>query len=84
MSATPNNQKVILALAPLGGHLKSNSPPDWIVLGRAFDKLLVLDRAGLGRERTRRRSGRQSELAFAFQLSQSTMNSLAPFSVDER
>jgi hypothetical protein len=31
------------ALAALGGHLRSNGPPGWIVLGRAYDKLLVLE-----------------------------------------
>jgi hypothetical protein len=42
MSATPSNQEVYTALAALGGHLRSNGPPGWIVLGRAFEKLLVL------------------------------------------
>jgi hypothetical protein len=43
LSATPSNKQVLLALAALGGHLRSNGPPGWIVLGRAFDKLLVLE-----------------------------------------
>jgi hypothetical protein len=43
MSETPSNKQVLLALAALGGHLRSNGPPGWIVLGRAFDKLLVLE-----------------------------------------
>jgi hypothetical protein len=46
-SATPTNHEVYLALAALGGHLRSNGPPDWIVLGRAYEKLLVL--AGMDR-----------------------------------
>jgi hypothetical protein len=33
-----------MALAALGGHLRSNGPPGWIVLGRAYDKLRVLER----------------------------------------
>ena len=43
MSATPSNQEVYTALAALGGHLRSNGPPGWIVLGRAFEKLLLLE-----------------------------------------
>jgi len=43
LSATPSNKQVLLALAALGGHLRSNGPPGWIVLERAFDKLLVLE-----------------------------------------
>lgn len=44
LSATPSNQEVFLALAALGGHLRSNGPPGWMVLGRAYDKLLILER----------------------------------------
>jgi hypothetical protein len=44
MSATPTNQEVYMALAALGGHLRSNGPPGWMVLGRAYEKLLVLER----------------------------------------
>ncbi len=36
-----------LALAALGGHLRSNGPPGWIVLGRAYEKLLILERSWL-------------------------------------
>jgi len=43
MSATPTNQEVYTALAALGGHLRSNGPPGWMVLGRAYEKLLVLE-----------------------------------------
>jgi hypothetical protein len=32
-----------MALGSLGGHLRSNSPPGWIVLGGAYDKLRVLN-----------------------------------------
>jgi hypothetical protein len=54
LSATPSNQEVYMALA-LGGHLRSNGPPGWIVLGRAFDKLLVLEQGWLaGRRRSDR------------------------------
>jgi hypothetical protein len=44
ISATPTNQEVYMALAALGGHLRSNGPPGWIVLGRAYEKLLLLER----------------------------------------
>ena len=43
LSATPTNHEVYMALAALGGHLRSNGPPGWIVLGRAYEKLLVLE-----------------------------------------
>jgi hypothetical protein len=43
LSATPTNHEVYMALAALGGHLRSNGPPGWIVRGRAHEKLLVLD-----------------------------------------
>jgi hypothetical protein len=43
LSTTPTNAEVFLALAELGGHLPSNGPPGWQVLGRAFDRLLILE-----------------------------------------
>jgi hypothetical protein len=43
LRARPTNHEVYLALAALGGHLRSNGPPGWIVLGRAYEKLLVLE-----------------------------------------
>ena len=42
---------VYLALAALGGHLRNNGPPGWIVLGRAYEKLLVLERGWLAARR---------------------------------
>ena len=44
MTVTPSNREVYMALAALGGHLRSNGPPGWNVLGRAYEKLLVLER----------------------------------------
>lgn len=38
--ATANH--ALLAVARLGGHIKNNGPPGWIVLGRGYDKLLLL------------------------------------------
>jgi hypothetical protein len=47
LSYTPSNREVFMALAALGGHLRSNGPPGWIVLGRAYEKLLVLEQGRL-------------------------------------
>jgi Transposase DDE domain len=60
ISATPNNCEVYMALAALGGHLRSNGSPGWMVLGRAYDKLLILEQGWVaGLKRTgRRRSAR--------------------------
>ena len=55
ISATPSNEEAYLALAALGGHLRSNGPPGWIVLGRAYEKLLVLEQGWVA---ARRRSDR--------------------------
>jgi hypothetical protein len=33
----------MLAIARLGGHIKNNGDPGWIVLGRGFDALLLLE-----------------------------------------
>lgn len=38
----PTNQQVMLAVAKLGGHLKSNGDPGWMVLGRGYVKLRLL------------------------------------------
>jgi hypothetical protein len=56
LSTTPSNHEVYMALAALGGHLRSNGPPGWIVLGRAYEKLLVLEQGWLAA-----RSGRRSD-----------------------
>lgn len=49
----PTNEQVSFALAELGGHLRSNGPPGWIVLGRALERLLLLE-AGWTLARTHR------------------------------
>ena len=47
--------EVYTALAALGGHLRSNGPSGWIVLGRVLEKLLVLERGCVaGRRRSDR------------------------------
>jgi hypothetical protein len=37
----------LLAIAKLGGHIKKNGEPGWIVLGRGFQKLLDLEEGAL-------------------------------------
>jgi hypothetical protein len=39
LSANPTAQEALLAVAGMGGHLKRNGPPGWIVLYRGFQKL---------------------------------------------
>ena len=39
----PNVGDAIKAIAELGGHIKNNGRPGWIVLGRGFDKLLWME-----------------------------------------
>jgi len=36
----PTAEEALLAIASLGGHLKRNGPPGWIVLGRGFQTLV--------------------------------------------
>jgi hypothetical protein len=42
MPRRPTANDALAAVARLGGHIKNNGPPGWIVLGRGYDKLLVL------------------------------------------
>lgn len=43
MPETPTVRDAYLAVAALGGHIKNNGAPGWLVLMRGFDKLLNLD-----------------------------------------
>lgn len=43
MAAEPTNEEVAMALAEFGGHLRSNGPPGWIILGRALERLLLME-----------------------------------------
>ena len=38
----PSTSDVLLAIAALGGHLRRNGEPGWLVLGRGLEKLEVL------------------------------------------
>ncbi len=42
MPGRPTANDALLAVAQLGGHIKNNGPPGWLVLGRGYDKLLLL------------------------------------------
>jgi hypothetical protein len=39
----PTVRQALLAVAALGGHIKNNGEPGWIVLGRGFETLLTLE-----------------------------------------
>jgi hypothetical protein len=43
LSAEPTVREVLFAIAGLGGHLRSNGEPGWLVLGRGFADLLALE-----------------------------------------
>ena len=45
----PTNEQTCLAIAALGGHLPSNGPPGWAVLGRGYNRLLVLHEGWVAR-----------------------------------
>jgi hypothetical protein len=40
----PNVNEAIVEIARLGGHIKNNGPPGWLVLRRGLDKLLLIHR----------------------------------------
>ena len=40
LPAAPSNRAVLMAVAKVGGHLKSNGEPGWMVLGRGFAHLV--------------------------------------------
>jgi hypothetical protein len=52
ISPIPTNAEAFLALAELGGHLKSNGLPGWLVLGRAMERLLILEQGYLSAKKT--------------------------------
>lgn len=43
LPATPTIQDAMIGVAGLGGHIKNNGDPGWIVLGRGLDKLLTIE-----------------------------------------
>jgi hypothetical protein len=40
LAARPTVNEALLAVAALGGHIKGNGPPGWLVLGRGMERLL--------------------------------------------
>jgi hypothetical protein len=49
----PTLQDALLAIARLGGHLKQNGDPGWLVLGRGMQKLLWMERGWAAAEHAR-------------------------------
>jgi hypothetical protein len=47
---TPSARDAMLAVAALGGHLKNNGDPGWLVLGRGMHDLLLLELGWRARE----------------------------------
>ena len=43
LKADPTARDAMLAVARLGGHIKNNGEPGWIVLGRGMEKLMNLE-----------------------------------------
>lgn len=43
MPPNPTAADALLAVAKIGGHLTSNGPPGWQVLGRGYDSLLLIE-----------------------------------------
>jgi hypothetical protein len=43
LPTNPTARDVMLGIAGLGGHIKNNGDPGWIVLGRGLDKLLAFE-----------------------------------------
>jgi hypothetical protein len=52
--ARPTARQAMLAVAALGGHLKSNGDPGWLVLGRGMHDLLLLELGWRAREEAER------------------------------
>jgi len=50
LPARPSARDAMLAVAALGGHLKSNGDPGWLVLGRGMHDLLLLELGWRARE----------------------------------
>lgn len=50
LPAKPTAREAMLAVAALGGHLKNNGDPGWLVLGRGMHDLLLLELGWRARE----------------------------------
>lgn len=49
----PTLQATLSAVARLGGHLRQNGPPGWLVLGRGMQKLLLMESGWAAAEQAR-------------------------------
>jgi len=47
LAASPTARDAMLAIAQLGGHIANNGEPGWIVLGRGYERLLILEEGAL-------------------------------------
>lgn len=54
LTRTPTLREALLAVARLGGHLRQNGPPGWLVLGRGMQKLLWLETGWAAAEHARK------------------------------
>lgn len=52
LPANPTGRQVMLAVAALGGHIKNNGDPGWLVLGRGLTDLLAYELGWDARERS--------------------------------
>jgi hypothetical protein len=43
LSPQPSIGEALLAVASLGGHLKHNGDPGWLVIGRGFEKIVIVE-----------------------------------------
>lgn len=50
LRARPNAREAMLAVAALGGHIKTNGDPGWLVVGRGMHDLLLLELGWRARE----------------------------------
>lgn len=53
----PTVRDALLSIARLGGHIKNNGEPGWLVLTRGYSKLLTLEEGWLARDARPPRSG---------------------------
>ena len=44
LSSRPSSREALMAIAALGGHIKNNGDPGWLVLYRGFRDLMMLER----------------------------------------
>lgn len=54
LTPTPTLRDALVAVARLGGHLRQNGPPGWLVLGRGMQKLLWLETGWAAAEHARK------------------------------